>query len=232
MYVKTIDENTGDGEQQSNPADAASNASAAKPDGETGTVQTPPDGQGEGDKAAAADASKTGDGSEGEQPQGAPEAYEAFELPEGFALEGERLEQAQGFFKELNLDQAQAQKAINLFTELTGKDSAALAEALGTAQVEARAQQITEWGTQSVTEFGDKFDGMVKNAQLAVSVLEAERPNLKTTFNEQGWGNHPDLIYVFNKFGSMLSESGMDTGGSSNASSGSDKIEHRMYPNM
>lgn len=225
----TNDETPGE-PQQPNPADAAANAEGTKPDGEASTEGKPAEGQGDGGNAAAEGEKPQGDGPEGDKPEGQPVVYEAFQLPEGFALEGERLEQANTLFNELGLDQAKAQRAIDVFCELSGKDAGSLTEALKTATEEARAQQIEAWGVESKTEFGEKYDPMTAKARLAVSVLEADRPNLKQTFDTLGWGNHPDLIYAFARMGELLGESSMDTGGGGGKTPRALTLEERMYP--
>lgn len=221
---------TTDTTQQPNPADAGSNG-AANPN--EGAVTAPASTEGQGaDNAAATDEGKTADGQDKSATEGEPITYEAFTLPEGFTLEGERLEQAQGFFKELKLDQAGAQKAVDLFCELSGKDAASLSEVVTKGIEDARAQQVVTWGTESVKEFGANYDTMVENARHAVSVLLPDRPNLQKAFDDQGWGNHPDLIYAFHKMGSLLREGGMDTGHNTGRSTQPQDLAGRMYPNM
>jgi hypothetical protein len=216
--------------QQPNPADSAADAGGTKPDGEAPTEGLPADGQDNGGNAAATDDKATPDGEADKSAEGQPVVYEAFQLPEGFVLEGERLEQANTLFNELGLDQAKAQRAIDVFCELSGKDAGGLTEALNKATEDARAQQIETWGVESKAEFGEKYDPMVQKARLAVSVLESDRPNIKQTFDTLGWGNHPDLVFAFAKMGELLGESTMDTGGGGGKTPRALTLEERMYP--
>ena len=50
-------------------------------------------------------------------PAGAPETYTEFNLPEGFELKGEILEETTALFKGLNLSQENAQKLVDYYTE-------------------------------------------------------------------------------------------------------------------
>src|SRR5262245_3138783 len=55
---------------------------------------------------------------EGETPpEGAPEKYEAFKLPEGYEFDKDSLTSAQALFKELNLPQASAQKLVDMYVK-------------------------------------------------------------------------------------------------------------------
>lgn len=143
-----------------------------------------------------------------QQPTGAPEAYTDFTLPEGFALDGARLETATGFFRESNLTQAQAQAAVDLFCKLAGDDATALTSALDTA----RATRIEEWGKQAKDQLGDKYDATVDDARMLLQAYGT--PELKEAFDTEGWGNHPELLKVFAVAGRVLKDSGMPgTGG-------------------
>ena len=143
-----------------------------------------------------------------QKPTGAPEAYTDFTLPEGFTLDGERLETAAGFFRESNLTQEQAQAAVDLFCKLAGDDANALTSALDAA----RAARIEEWGKQCKDQLGEKYDATVDDARM---LLEAHgTPELKEAFDAEGWGNHPELLKVFAAAGRILKDSGMQgTGG-------------------
>lgn len=196
-------ENTDPG-QQPNPGEAAENpaasAEAAKP-----TEAATTEGEGEGQAAAAAETTE-GDGpKEGEQ-QGAPEAYTEFTVPEGYTLDGERLEQTQALFKELGLSQDKAQKLIDRYCSIDTENAANLTKAAEAA----RAQQIDAWGQQAKTELGDKYDATVAHARLAVQTLGDEAAI--EAFDTLGWGNHPALIRMLGKAGELLGEGSMEIG--------------------
>jgi hypothetical protein len=209
--TETGNQNHGDGEQGTNDAAKQQEGKASAPTGS--------EGQGnEGGKAGDAGASKEGEKpTEGkkegdEKPAGAPEQYGQFKLPDGFALEGDRLAVATGFFKAKGFTQEQAQEAIDLYTRITSEDAAAMQTALE-AQ---RQQQIEEWGAQAKVQLGDKYDEKVGLARTAVKAVN--NPELIKAFEEQGWGNHPALIEAFSFFGAFVRDSGMDgLGGSTSA---------------
>lgn len=184
------------------------------------TEQAPGKGQGEGETPAA-EATEPKDGEEAEA-KGAPEAYEPFVLPEGFALEGERATVAEAYFRENNMDQAAAQKAIDLFVQMNAENLASLE-----AQ---RAQRIEDWGKQSREQFGKEFDQLNSDARKAVTALKT--PELMEAFESEGWGNHPELIRVFATLGKLLGDDAPKGMGGETAQAEELSIADRMYPGM
>lgn len=181
------------------------------------------------------DAGKTteGDGADGEkkegdEPQGAPEAYADFTLPEGYVLEGERMELATSTFKELNLTQAQSQKLVDLFVKADGENGSVLKQMIDGE----RADTITQWGEDSKKEFGPTYDKIVDDARAGVEWAKQERPGLLDTFNKEGWGNHPDALWAFAKLGELSRGSSLRGMGGDTVNAGDQSIARRMYPEM
>ncbi|WP_045764619.1 hypothetical protein [Xanthomonas albilineans] len=214
----TGNQNPGEGEQGTNDA--------AKQQGDQATAPGTTNGQGnEGGKQEPREDGKSEGGKQegGEKPAGAPEQYAQFKLPDGFALEGERLKTATEFFTGKGWTQEQAQEAIDLYTRVAGED----ANALQTALNSQRNQQIEEWGAQAKSQFGDKYDEHVGLARTAVKAVND--PALTAAFEELGWGNHPALIKAFSFFGSLARDSSMDGLGGSTAPSRSGDLATRLF---
>lgn len=230
---------TVDTSQQPNPGGdtgAAVTTEAANPSGQPAIAPDAPGGQGNGGNSTGsnADADKPegegengpkGDGSD-DKPAltGAPEAYEDFTLPEGFVLEGERKDAALSLFRDLGVSQAGAQRAIDHFIKTVGEDAAVQQQAMEAAV----AKQRDEWNIAAKAELGDKYDATVALARTAVTALQ--NPKLVEAFNEQGWGNHPEMVKVFATLGEMMRDSGVDGIGSSGAAPRKLSMEERMYP--
>lgn len=221
--------------QQPNPADVAADATQTGDKSQGSTEGDAADGSGQGGEHAAdtaADKTTEGDGPKDDTAAaGAPETYADFTLPEGYELTGERLEQAQSMFKDLNLTQEQAQKLVDRYVTLDGENATARQKVLD----DARDQRIEQWGSESRSELGDKYDATVEQARYAVQTIND--PKLKEAFDAEGWGNHPSLIKAFAFFGAMLKESPMDGVGGNNArgqsaSTGDPEQDraNRMYP--
>lgn len=235
--------NTEAATQQPNPGAVAGDATeAANPNAQPATAPGEAEGQGDGgDKAgdagkdgqpeAAGATEGAGDGqkdTEGEPEPltGVPEAYADFTLPEGFTLEGERKEAAVTLFRDLGLSQAGSQRAIDHFIKTIGED-AAMQKQAAEAAVE---QQREEWGKQAKAELGEKYDAEVAYAKTAVQSLE--NPKLVAAFDEQGWGNHPELIKAFATFGKLMRDSPIDGIGTGGAEASPRKPWNAMYPDM
>lgn len=224
--------------QHPNPADGASATDAAKPNGLDGENATDTGGQGKGGEAGgdAGDQGKPEGGKDGEgagdgqgknEPdkpnEGAPEAYADFELPDGFALEGERKDAALALFRDLNLDQGHAQKAIDHFIKLVGEDDAMRKSAFEAAAL----QQRDEWAKQAKAELGERFDAEVAMARTAVQATQSEA--LKEAFEQHHWGNHPELIKAFAFFGKMMRDSSVDGIGDAGGAPAKAKPWDAMY---
>lgn len=237
------DTNTSDS-QQPNPgaADGAASTEAANPNAQQPTAAAVVEGQGEGGEKPGSDAGNQGDAGKTDGADGAgdgqkntdeavvligaPEAYADYTLPEGFVLEGERKEAAESFFREANMSQAGAQRAIDMFTKLVSEDAAVQQQAMEAAV----AQQRDDWAKQAKAELGDKYDTEVAFAKTAVHALQ--NPELVKAFDEQGWGNHPELIKAFATFGKLMRDSPVDGIGTGGSEQPQKKPWNHMYPDM
>lgn len=182
------------------PSSDPSSAAAANPDSKGASA--PPTGDGQGGADPAGDPPANADGSD----PAAPEPYADFVLAEGFALEGERLNVATSTFRDLELTQEQAQKLIDLYPRLAAEDAGFVKQALE----DQRVKQIEDWGVDSRTEFGARFDGILADAQAGIQWANAVRPNLIENFNKEGWGNHPDALWAFSMLGKLSRGSQME----------------------
>ncbi|OBU70450.1 hypothetical protein A9K58_00420 [Stenotrophomonas maltophilia] len=223
----TSTQNSGEGEG-SNTTTSTTGQQGTGGNGQSGT-----EGTRDGGDATGANGKDTqgNDGKagkpDGDTAAGAPEQYEAFKVPDGFVLEGDRLGQATEFFKAKGWTQEQAQEAIDLYTSMAGEDAGALQQAVETQ----RLQQIEQWGTETKQQLGSKYDETVSLATTAVKAIND--PELTKAFNELGWGNHPAMVNAFAFMGRFLRDSPMDgLGGSTTSAAGERSLGQRMYPDM
>jgi len=150
-----------------------------------------------------------------------PETYADFSLPEGVELDETALAEANPLFKEIGLNQEQAQKVIDLYAKQI--------QASSVKQVDSFNQLMKDWRDKSSNdkEFGgDKFEENVKIAQSAIAKLGT--PELKQLLEEHGVGNHPEVIRFMVRVGQTLKE---DVPGSSGSTPNQvvDRVE-LMYP--
>lgn len=232
------------GDQTQTPPGDASTTETAKPNTPPVTEPAKVEGQGEGgdkteqEAAAKSEADKkAADELAAAALNGAPESYEAFQLPEGFVLEGDRLKMANDIAKELNLSQAGAQKLVDAYTQLATADAADLVgkvagspELLEPILETARRSDAEKWGTELKTELGDQYEKQANLAQTAVRAVG--NPKLLAEFDRLGWGNHPELFKAFAFFGAQLRDSKTDGLQRDANSQGDAPLANRMYPNM
>ncbi|EJL90266.1 hypothetical protein [Pantoea sp. GM01] len=182
---------------------------------QSATTQTTDGAQGENQPGAEGEQSKPdaeGEGKPGEEkapdgekkpdekkPEGAPEKYE-FAAPEGSELDKEALEHFEPIARELNLNQEQAQKLVDLY----GKE---VMPKLIAKQAESWQKQTAEWAVAAKDDKeigGEKFPANLEKAKQAMDKFA--NPELRTYLEESGLGNHPELIRLMVNVGRAMSE--------------------------
>lgn len=208
----------------SEPAAPATDAPApaadpAKPEGDKPQSGT------EGDKPQddkPADGDKPADKpDEKEQKQeGAPEKYE-FKPAEGQELDTAALEQFEPIARELNLNNEQAQKMVDLY-------GTKILPMVQKQQAESWQKTTEQWAADVRADKeigGDKLTANLSAAQRALEQFGDQE--LKKYLDTTGLGNHPALVKAFIKVGKAMSEDKVVTGG--HESGGSDLIS-AFYP--
>lgn len=159
------------------------------------------------------------------KPEGAPETYEAFVVPEGFSLEEGDAKSFSEIARKHNLSQAAAQE----FMDLGASRVAALAQ-----QQQDAYKAITEgWAasTKADPEIGGKnLPATVKYAQKALAAF-GEGTDAADAFETTGLGNHPGIIKMLARIGKDLSEDSVVAGGNSTQPERKSAAEV-LYPNM
>ncbi|MHA8112849.1 peptidase [Kosakonia cowanii] len=183
------------------PAPAADPAKAEGDKPQPGTEGDKPqdDKPAEGDKPAKEPDNKD------KKPEGAPEKYE-FKAGEGVELDQEALKDFEPLARELNLNNEQAQKLVDMY-------GTKLLPMVQKQQAEAWQKQTEGWAESVKADKeigGDKLTSSISTAQRALETFGT--PELKEYLNATGLGNHPELIKVFVKVGKAMSEDGMVTG--------------------
>lgn len=155
------------------------------------------------------DKSKDGEADK-DKKSGAPESYEAFKMPDGVEVDTAMLAEFQPVAKELNLDQAGAQKLVDLYT----KASAQMAE----RQQKVWADTQDKWVADAKADKeygGEKFNENVAIAKKAIDAFGT--PELKEALAATGAGNHPEFIRFCMRVGKGLAEDKFVSAGSASA---------------
>lgn len=180
------------------PAGTEEAAAPAAPEGSDTAVaagtdskaEAPAEGEGQGEADKGDEGDKPEESTE-EEPQGAPEAYEPFELPEGWQLEGDRLAAVHEYAKSKNWTQAEAQGHLSKYAEFREAEREAERGALHLAAVE---------------EFGNDFDAIAQGAQHGIALIEKQRPGAVARLAETNLGNHPDFLFAMSLLSKTLKE--------------------------
>lgn len=227
-------------------ADAVIEPAAAAP-AAAAELTTPEPKVGEGEAAAAAgQGADTGtapegatskvEGAEGKDepvkaedaPQGAPESYADFTMPEGITLDPEMGTELTALAKELNLPQATAQKLVDIGVKQAQGFAAALKTSVETAK--------TQWAdaVRSDAEIGGANLG--PNMAVAKKALVAfGTPELTGLLNQTGLSQNPEFLRLLFRVGSAISEDTLVGGEGGGGGGGKPAIrDHakRMYPAM
>lgn len=166
---------------------------------------------------------------EGEQkaeakPEGAPEQYADFTLPEGLTFNSEVLDDFKAIAKERNLSQEDAQKFTDLGAKLIQQSQTKTLE-----QIEATQAQWAEAASTDKEFGGDKLTENMAIANKALSTFGS--PELTKMLSESKLGNHPEIIRAFYRVGKAISEDKLVAGATKPANAESD-LAKKMYPTM
>lgn len=189
---------------------------------------TPPSGnQNNGDPNAKpnADANANANGSDKDnqnndanKPQGAPEKYEAFKLPDGMTISADVEKEFTTLARGLNLPQDKAQALIDLQVKAAQK-----------SQEESVAQfekMKSEWKAKTL-----KFLGANKDQSLAYAAKFLDKvgdKDLRKVLDESGLGNHPALVKAFIEAGKLIGEDNFVEGNNAPSEKSFAEI---LYPN-
>jgi hypothetical protein len=174
---------------------------------------------------------KAGEGEKAPAPA-VPEVYE-ISLPEGQAVDAEALELVSPIMKELGLDNEQANKLAGAWPELQAKIAARYAAATEEAQIAELGRLSTQWEAESIAdpEIGGPPEVMGPKMALAAKARDAvASPALRELLTATRMGNHPDVIRMFWKVGTMISE-GSFVRGDAAAPRPKENWE-KLYPDM
>lgn len=158
------------------------------------------------------------------KPEGAPEAYADFALPEGVMLPETTLTAFKDLAKGKNLTQTDAQAMLDVFAQQQRTSAEANVEAFKTASNEwaAQARADKDFG-------GAKFDDSVVAVGRAME--QFSDPEFVDVLNISQLGNHPAVFRFLAKVGAAIGERPLVTAGGGDGNSGAPKpLADRLYP--
>lgn len=202
----------GEGEGQGasgGDAGAADGASEGDKGGESGGAD-----DGDDDSTALGGQKKDGEGDAAGEGEGGddagsqvPEAYD-LTAPEGMTIDPALLEEATPIFKEAGLTNDQANAILPAAKSLMEKTQNATVQSM----IDAGNQQRKAWLDEAKADAeigGNKWDASLDSAGRGLDALgHPEGSPFRQALNETGFGNHPEMIRIFAKIGSMVGEDG------------------------
>jgi hypothetical protein len=164
-------------------------------------------------KAEGDEGKKEGDKKEEpKKPEGAPEKYEAFKVPEGYTLDEKVATEAQALFKEADLTQDMAQKFVDLYSA----QSTQISEKLETLIADTRAEWRKEIAQDKTIGNGtDNLRDEVKaTIGRAIDGLGDQKlvSDFRAAMNMTGAGDHPAFVRAFYKLAQQVTEAKPVTG--------------------
>ena len=146
-----------------------------------------------------------------------PESYD-LKMPEGVELDQAAATEFTAIAKELQLDQAAAQKLADIGAKMAQR------------QVEAHAKLVETWTEQVKTDKEIGGDKLAENLGIARKAIDTfGTPELKALLNSSGLGNHPEVVKLAYKVGKAISEDRFVTGSPKGPSNDPAK---KLFPNM
>lgn len=132
--------------------------------------------------------------------------YKPFTVPEGYELNPEIATEASGIFKELGLNQDQAQKLVDFYgKQVQTRDSSAT-----TAAETAWADTNAEWQKQTLAdpELGPHIGKVKETISRALDSLGDAKltKDFKSVMDMTGAGNHPAFVKAFYKMAQAVTE--------------------------
>lgn len=133
---------------------------------------------------------------------GAPEKYTDFTVPEGYTLDETVLKESSELFKSLNLDQAGAQKLIDMYV---AKTSEAFQQPYK-AYKDMREGWVKE--IKADPEIGAKLDQVKSTVARAIDGLGDAKlaDSFREAMDVTGAGDHPAFIRVFYRLAQLVTE--------------------------
>lgn len=155
------------------------------------------------------DGSDNGEGDEsGDESDSEPKPFdpEQLNVPEGFELDQELMQEFQPIAEELELDHNKAQQLMDTHFQALQKFQDQI--------VDQHQQQVQQWAEEAAkdSEFGgDNYQASLQTAKQALDKFGT--PELREVLNQTGMGNNPELIRFCVRAGQAMSEDTFDRDG-------------------
>lgn len=216
------------------PTTTDSPTSPAPPPTEAPPAEKPAETKADGEKPSLLNEKKPEEPKGTKAPAGAPEKYADFKAPEGFEINKDVLDKALPTFKELGLNQDQAQKLVDFYATASKE----AADAPFKLWEDTQAKWIEE--VKADPEIGGKLDQVKATVSRALDGLgDAKLANdFRAAMDYTGAGNNPAFIRAFYRLATKITEGGNVAGGRPSAlgqqapGTPARSAAHTLFPNL
>lgn len=150
----------------------------------------------------------------------APEQYEAFTLPDGMTMADDVFTELSAIGKDRNMDQATAQKLVDMGTKVA-QDAIA-------GHVAAQKETADKWvaDSKALPDIGgDNLKDTLSVAAKAIDTYGSD--DLRSALDATGMGSHPEMIKFMHAVGKTLAEGTFIAGQNSEDDSEEAKLARR-----
>jgi hypothetical protein len=180
------------------------------------------------------DPTKTALNNDAKPPEGAPEKYSDFKLPEGLKLQPEALAEATTVFKGLNLSQDEAQSLIDFHAKQIS--------AVTDAPFKAVTDLKTNWESSLKSTYGKDIEPGGKVITSISRMIDTLPPTIASGFREAMdltlAGSNPAFVAAFYELSQRLAEgksvkgNGPSPGGQAAPNAAPKSVAQAMYPHL
>jgi hypothetical protein len=149
------------------------------------------------------------------KPQGAPEKYEAFKMPEGMPADEEATKQFSEAAKAAGLSQEQAQKVVDFYGGMLQQQQGLF------------KQMAQEWRAETLKALGASPEKELVHAAKARDAFFT--PEAVKILTDSGLANHPEIVKAFIKIGKAIADDTVISGGQGG---GEKTVAEMLYPNQ
>lgn len=231
-FMRSPDGHDAGGSGDDAGADSAADADSSQGDGGSDEA-TVLGGDVEGSEAETEGEKEGAGDSEAGAADGPPEAYD-LTAPDGMTIDADTLTEADPVFRELGLNNEQANKLVPIAAKFGERIAAQAADAANQTILNEVTAQRKAWVTEAKADpeiGGANWDRSVELSAKALDALGFPKGSpFRSFLSESGLGNHPEMIRSYAKVGEMVGEDGDFVRGDTGAAVKLDRLS-TLYPN-
>ena len=185
----------------------------------------------EGDGAEKPEKEQGDEKEDGEEPEGAPEKYESFTLPEGLEADADKAAKFEELARKNNLSQEAAQDFVDQAAQLV-QDTA---DKFAAGQRQMWLDKLADWHKEIKADpdfTGDKLQPSLGMVVSAIDEFAASPEDAQALKDTVGISNHPAFLRMMRNIKASVSSDTAEGGGSGGSEPSSEELLRKRYPTM